>query len=77
LSLFLHVQALIWYSSIGNWDLVGNNFPVFFIRDGMKFPDLVHAFKPSPVCQSCDIPSIFAHVSVRADPRGAGGLAHL
>jgi catalase len=32
----------------GNWDMVGNNFPVFFIRDGMKFPDLVHSLKPSP-----------------------------
>ncbi|KAK9109430.1 hypothetical protein Sjap_017490 [Stephania japonica] len=32
----------------GNFDLVGNNFPVFFIRDGMKFPDMVHALKPNP-----------------------------
>jgi catalase len=28
--------------------MVGNNMPVFFIRDGMKFPDMVHAFKPNP-----------------------------
>ncbi|KAJ6682350.1 CATALASE [Salix koriyanagi] len=34
--------------STGNFDLVGNNFPVFFIRDGMKFPDMVHALKPNP-----------------------------
>ena len=27
---------------------VGNNFPVFFVRDGMKFPDMVHALKPNP-----------------------------
>jgi catalase len=33
----------------GNWDLVGNNLPVFFIRDAVKFPDVVHAFKPDPV----------------------------
>jgi len=33
----------------GNWDLVGNNMPVFFVRDGMKFPDMVHALKPNPV----------------------------
>ncbi|KAK9109451.1 hypothetical protein Sjap_017511 [Stephania japonica] len=33
---------------LGNFDLVGNNFPVFFIRDGMKFPDMVHALKPNP-----------------------------
>ncbi|CAK0787977.1 hypothetical protein CVIRNUC_011199 [Coccomyxa viridis] len=31
------------------WDLVGNNFPVFFVRDGAQFPDLVHSAKPSPV----------------------------
>jgi catalase len=33
----------------GNWDLVGNNLPVFFIRDAVKFPDVVHALKPDPV----------------------------
>ena len=33
----------------GNWDLVGNNLPVFFIRDAMKFPDVIHALKPDPV----------------------------
>lgn len=33
----------------GNWDLVGNNLPVFFIRDHLKFPDLVHSLKPDPV----------------------------
>ena len=32
----------------GNFDMVGNNFPVFFIRDAMKFPDVIHAFKPNP-----------------------------
>lgn len=36
------------YTSEGNWDLVGNNIPVFFIRDGFKFPDLVHALRPNP-----------------------------
>ena len=36
------------YTREGNWDLVGNNLPVFFIRDAMKFPDMVHAFKPAP-----------------------------
>jgi len=40
--------AVKFYTREGNYDLVGNNMPVFFIRDGMKFPDLVHAFKPSP-----------------------------
>ena len=36
------------YSREGNWDLVGNNLPVFFIRDAMKFPDMVHSLKPAP-----------------------------
>jgi catalase len=36
------------YTREGNWDLLGNNFPVFFIRDGIKFPDVIHAFKPNP-----------------------------
>ena len=36
------------YTDEGNWDLVGNNIPVFFIQDAMKFPDLVHAAKPEP-----------------------------
>jgi catalase len=36
------------YTQRGNWDLVGNNMPVFFIQDPVKFPDLVHAAKPAP-----------------------------
>ena len=36
------------YTQEGNYDLVGNNIPVFFIQDAMKFPDLVHAVKPEP-----------------------------
>ncbi|MES2325481.1 MAG: catalase [Pseudomonadota bacterium] len=40
--------AVKFYSDEGNWDLVGNNIPVFFIQDAMKFPDLVHAVKPEP-----------------------------
>lgn len=36
------------YTREGNWDLVGNNLPVFFIRDAIKFPDMVHSLKPSP-----------------------------
>ncbi len=38
--------ATKFYTSAGNFDLVGNNMPVFFIQDGIKFPDLVHAVKP-------------------------------
>jgi catalase len=40
--------ATRFYTQEGNFDLVGNNMPVFFIQDGMKFPDLVHAVKPEP-----------------------------
>ncbi|MDF7773647.1 catalase [Sphingomonas sp. AOB5] len=36
------------YTNEGNWDLVGNNIPVFFIQDAIKFPDLVHSAKPEP-----------------------------
>jgi catalase len=40
--------ATKFYTQEGNFDLVGNNMPVFFIQDGIKFPDLVHAIKPEP-----------------------------
>lgn len=40
--------ATKFYTEEGNWDLVANNMPVFFIQDGIKFPDLVHAIKPEP-----------------------------
>ncbi|MFE1145985.1 catalase [Streptomyces albidoflavus] len=40
--------ATKFYTSEGNYDLVGNNFPVFFIQDGIKFPDFVHAVKMEP-----------------------------
>lgn len=40
--------AVKFYTRQGNWDLVGNNIPVFFIQDAIKFPDLVHAVKQEP-----------------------------
>ncbi|VTT97719.1 catalase : Catalase OS=Rhodomicrobium vannielii (strain ATCC 17100 / ATH 3.1.1 / DSM 162 / LMG 4299) GN=Rvan_0122 PE=3 SV=1: Catalase: Catalase-rel [Gemmataceae bacterium] len=40
--------ATKFYTKEGNWDLVGNNIPVFFIQDPIKFPDMVHAFKDEP-----------------------------
>ena len=40
--------AVKFYTEEGNYDLVGNNIPVFFIQDALKFPDLVHAIKPEP-----------------------------
>lgn len=40
--------AVKFYTKQGNWDLVGNNIPVFFIQDAIKFPDLIHAVKMEP-----------------------------
>ncbi|PYE83781.1 catalase [Pseudoroseicyclus aestuarii] len=40
--------AVKFYTKQGNWDLVGNNIPVFFIQDAIKFPDLIHAAKAEP-----------------------------
>ncbi|MEQ1452553.1 catalase HPII [Acinetobacter seifertii] len=40
--------AIKFYTKEGNFDLVGNNAPVFFVQDGIKFPDFVHAVKPEP-----------------------------
>src|ERR1700759_4365961 len=40
--------AVKFYTEEGNYDLVGNNMPVFFIQDSIKFPDLIHAVKPEP-----------------------------
>jgi catalase len=51
--------ATKFYTEDGNWDLVGNNLKIFFIRDAMKFPDLVHAFKPDPITNRQDGERIF------------------
>ncbi|WP_419870341.1 catalase [Chryseobacterium sp. CT-SW4] len=51
--------AVKFYTEQGNYDLVGNNLPVFFIRDAIKFPDMVHAFKPSPVTNGASDPNRF------------------
>jgi catalase len=40
--------AVKFYTRDGNWDLVGNNIPVFFIQDPIRFPDLIHSVKPEP-----------------------------
>ncbi len=55
--------AVKFYTEDGNWDLVGNNLPVFFIRDAMKFPDIVHSFKPDPVTNRQDPNRQFDFVS--------------
>ena len=49
--------AVKFYTQQGNYDLVGNNLPVFFIRDAIKFPDMVHAFKPNPVVNNASDPN--------------------
>lgn len=59
--------AVKFYTEDGNWDLVGNNLKVFFIRDAMKFPDLVHAFKPDPITNRQDGGRIFDFISNTPD----------
>ena len=46
--------ATKFYTEQGNYDLVGNHLPVFFIRDAIKFPDMVHSLKPSPITNKQD-----------------------
>ncbi len=55
--------ATKFYTEDGNWDLVGNNLKVFFIRDALKFPDVIHAFKPDPVTNIQDTNRIFDFIS--------------
>lgn len=55
--------AVKMYTEEGNWDLVGNNLKIFFIRDAIKFPDLIHAFKPDPVTNCQDGERIFDFIS--------------
>src|ERR1700750_3082320 len=45
------------YTQEGNWDIVGNNIPVFFIQDAIKFPDIIHSVKPEPNNQIPQAPS--------------------
>lgn len=47
-----HGFATKFYTDQGNWDLVGNNLPIFFIRDAIQFPDMIHSLKPSPCKRS-------------------------
>ena len=56
--------AIKFYTEDGNWDLVGNNLKIFFIRDAIKFPDLIHAFKPDPVTNLQDPRRIFDFISL-------------
>lgn len=55
--------AVKMYTEDGNWDLVGNNLKIFFIRDALKFPDFIHAFKPDPVTNRQDGERMFDFIS--------------
>jgi catalase len=55
--------AVKFYTEDGNWDLVGNNLKVFFIRDAMKFPDMVHSLKPDPITNRQDGGRVFDFMS--------------
>jgi catalase len=67
--------AIKFYTTQGNWDMVGINWPIFFIRDAIKFPDFVHANKPSAVTgvQDANLAfDFFAHT-----PEATNMLTHL
>jgi catalase len=55
--------AVKFYTEDGNWDLVGNNLAVFFIRDAIKFPDFIHSQKPDPVTFRQEPNRIFDFIS--------------
>lgn len=58
--------AVKFYTEQGNYDIVGNSLPVFFIRDAIKFPDMVHSLKPSPITNQQDpnrFFDFFSHVN--------------
>jgi catalase len=67
--------AVKFYTADGNWDLVGNNLPVFFIRDAIKFPDVIHSLKPDPVTFRQEPNRIFDFMS--QTPESMHMLTHL
>lgn len=67
--------AVKFYTEDGNWDLVGNNLPVFFIRDAIKFPDVIHSLKPDPVTFRQEPNRIFDFMS--QTPESMHMLSHL
>ena len=67
--------AVKFYTEDGNWDLVGNNIPVFFIRDAIKFPDVIHSLKPDPVTFRQEANRIFDFMSQA--PESMHMLTHL
>lgn len=71
--------AVKFYTREGNWDLVGNNMPVFFIRDGIKFPDMIHALKPNPknhIQEDWRIADFFSHVPEAMHMVSAAHMLH-
>jgi len=67
--------AIKFYTEDGNWDLVGNNLAIFFIRDAIKFPDVIHSLKPDPVTFRQDPNRIFDFMS--QSPESMHMLTHL
>ncbi len=67
--------AVKFYTEDGNWDLVGNNLAVFFIRDAIKFPDVIHSLKPDPVTFRQEPNRIFDFMS--QTPESMNMLTHL
>jgi catalase len=67
--------AVKFYTEDGNWDLVGNNLAVFFIRDAIKFPDVIHSLKPDPVTFRQEPDRIFDFMS--QTPESMHMLTHL
>jgi catalase len=67
--------AVKFYTEDGNWDVVGNNLAVFFIRDAIKFPDVIHALKPDPVTFRQEPNRIFDFMS--QTPESMHMLTHL
>lgn len=63
------------YTEDGNWDLVGNNLAIFFIRDAIKFPDVIHSLKPDPVTFRQEPNRIFDFMSQA--PESMHMLTHL
>lgn len=55
--------AVKFYTSEGNYDIVGNDIPVFFIRDSIKFPDVIHSLKPSPDTNLKDVSRFWDFIS--------------
>jgi catalase len=67
--------AIKFYTEDGNWDLVGNNLAIFFIRDAIKFPDVIHSLKPDPITFRQEPNRIFDFMS--QTPESMHMLTHL